>query len=101
MYIASNLHSLSPLVHHHWKPKICKRREQNLCGNLYRNRIEPLDFVAHTLSLVLCSCASPCELDGIDEEDDDDGRSTASKKEDARTDVKALFNPSLHHEVLC
>jgi hypothetical protein len=72
-----------------------------LCGNLYGNRREPLDLVAHTLSLFLCSCASPYGLDGIDEEDDEDGRATASKKEDDRTDVKALFNPSLHHEVLC
>jgi len=79
--------------------QICNRREQNLCADPYGNRREPLDFVAHTLSLFLCSWASPCGLDGIDEEDDDDGRATASKKEDDRTDVKALFNPSLTMEL--
>ncbi len=69
-----------------------------MCVNAYGNRREPLDFVAHPLSLFVRSCASPCGLDGIDEEDDDHGRATASKKEDDRTDVKALFNPSLPHE---
>jgi hypothetical protein len=59
--------------------QICKRREQNLCGNPYGNRREPLDFVAHTLSLFLCSCASPCGLDGIDEEDDDERRHPKKK----------------------
>jgi hypothetical protein len=77
MYIASNLHPLSPLVHHHRKAKFVIEGSK-ICVVILTETEESRQTLLRTHS-PSCSCASPCGLDGIDEEDDDERRHPKKK----------------------